>query len=173
MGDILLIFWIYFFLRMAASNAGNSSQIRSDDVRQPSQKHDTSSIFKEFGGFIQNNGKPFEVILRNKKPTTTKRNTKIHERLSFPNLNDLTNSENSKEDDERFGGKNAETGELSTINEGLITPIFRRKNYGLQKIQNTKAVPVQESAPMVVKESDYTSSQYLENNLNKNDDSKK
>lgn len=47
-----------------------ASDARKSDLQsalvspKPETKRNNSEIFKEFGGFIQNNGKPYEVILR-------------------------------------------------------------------------------------------------------------
>uniref|UniRef100_A0AC35FX15 Uncharacterized protein n=1 Tax=Panagrolaimus sp. PS1159 TaxID=55785 RepID=A0AC35FX15_9BILA len=91
-------------------------------------------IFKEFDGFIQNNGKPYEVILRNKKANQIRK--PFQDRLSVPNLSEdptilaqqKQNNGTSVESTTKFG-RAPDTGELQTINEGLITPVIRRKQF--------------------------------------------
>ena len=127
----------------------SDSRMASGEIPQK----DTASILKEFGGFLQNNGKPYEVILRNKKSSPQTRKT-FQDRLSVPNLNEDFNEEIC----EKKFGRAPETGELETINEGLITPVVRRKTYG-QKLNNN---------PLVAGAKDnYTNAEYVERNLQK------
>ena len=127
----------------------SDSKMKSGEIPQK----DTASILKEFGGFLQNNGKPYEVILRNKKSSPQTRKN-LQDRLSVPNLNEDFNEEVF----EKKFGRAPETGELETINEGLITPVVRRKTYG-QKFNNN---------PLVTGAKDnYTNVEYVERNLQK------
>uniref|UniRef100_A0A914Y6N7 Uncharacterized protein n=1 Tax=Panagrolaimus superbus TaxID=310955 RepID=A0A914Y6N7_9BILA len=102
----------------------------------PKSSRDTSEIFKEFDGFIQNNGKPYEVILRNKKANQIRK--PFQDRLSVPNLSeDPTLAAAQQQQHQQNGsfesttkfGRAPDTGELQTINEGLITPVIRRKQF--------------------------------------------
>ncbi|KAE9556727.1 hypothetical protein FO519_000133 [Halicephalobus sp. NKZ332] len=138
----------------------NSSMKKTEPKTTPGEiQKDTASILKEFGGFLQNNGKPYEVILRNKK-TSPQIRKNPQDRLSVPNLNEDQNEEFS----EIKFGRAPETGELGTINEGLITPVVRRKNYG-QKLNNN---------PLVNGTKDnYTNAEYFENSLQKKNEEKR
>lgn len=132
----------------------SDSKMASGEIPQ----NDTASILKEFGGFLQNNGKPYEVILRNKKSSPQTRKN-LQDRLSVPNLNEDFNEEIT----EKKFGRAPETGELETINEGLITPVVRRKTYG-QKMNN----------PLVTGAKDnYTNAEYVERTLQKKTEEKR
>uniref|UniRef100_A0AC35FXL6 Uncharacterized protein n=1 Tax=Panagrolaimus sp. PS1159 TaxID=55785 RepID=A0AC35FXL6_9BILA len=116
------------------SNSQNPTTTPLTSTTSTKSTRDTSEIFKEFDGFIQNNGKPYEVILRNKKANQIRK--PFQDRLSVPNLSEdptilaqqKQNNGTSVESTTKFG-RAPDTGELQTINEGLITPVIRRKQF--------------------------------------------
>uniref|UniRef100_A0A7E4UMM6 SH2 domain-containing protein n=1 Tax=Panagrellus redivivus TaxID=6233 RepID=A0A7E4UMM6_PANRE len=92
---------------------------------KPSEESSTG--LNDFEGFIQNNGKPYEVILRNKRSTNPRKGS---DRMSVPNLTESqpqSTSTNADTSGYAKFGRSPDTGELQTINEGLITPVVRRK----------------------------------------------
>lgn len=79
-----------------------------------------------YGNFYLSETFPNLKCFRNKKPAQYRK--PFQDRLSVPNLSEELSPEETTFEMTKFG-RAPDTGELQTINEGLITPVIRRKQF--------------------------------------------